>query len=87
MQELTPEIAKTYGYGDEKGVVISKIELGTPAAWAGIKKGALIMAVNQKKITNVQEFNKAKEQTAKGKPLLLLIKQGDNVRFISLQLG
>lgn len=87
VQELTPEIAKAQNFGNEKGVVISKVEPGTPAAWSGLKKGALIMTVNQKKVGSVEEFNEALEKTEKGKPLLLLVKQGESVRFMSIQVN
>ena len=87
VQELTPETAKTYNYNNEEGVVISKIEPGTPAAWSGLKKGTLILSVNQKKIRNVEEFNQAIQKNPKDKPLLLLVKQGDTVRYISMQIN
>lgn len=85
VQELTAEIAKAAGLnGDEKGVIISKVNAGTPAAWAGLKKGTIILAVNQKKISSLADYNQAFESSEKGKPLLLLIKQGEATRFVSL---
>ncbi len=87
VQDLTPELAKSLGYSLDKGVVIASIDSGSPAARSGLKKGALIVAINQQKINSTTEFNKLLEATPKGKPLLLLIKQGDAMRFISLQVG
>ena len=87
VQELTPEIAKNYNYKEEKGVVISKVDPSSTAAWAGLKPGTLILAVNQKKVNSVNDFNNALEAVEKDKPLLLLVKQGDAVRFISLQIN
>lgn len=87
VQSLTPEMAKSLGYGDEKGVIISKINSNSPAAWAGLKKGTLIVAVNQNKIATVDEFNKAVDNLPKGAPLLLLVKQDGAVRFVSLQVN
>lgn len=85
VKDMTPDIAKTYGHEVENGVVISKLSPNGPAAIAGLKAGTLIIAVNQKKVSTVSEFNKALEATPTNKPLLLLVKQGDAVRFISLQ--
>lgn len=87
VQNLTPELGESLGYHDEKGVVISKVDSGSPASWAGLKKGILIIAVNKKKVTSIDEFNKEIEATEKGKPVLFLVKQGDAVRFISLQVN
>lgn len=87
VQELTPEAAQAYGYKGEKGVVISKVSPGSPASWAGLKKGILIAAVNQTKVNNVEEFNKVVDGLPSGSPLLLLVKVGDTMRFISLQVN
>lgn len=85
VQELSPELAKTLGLtSEDNGVLITKVNVGSPASWAGLKKGALIMSVNQTKISSVDEFNKELDATEKGKPVLLLIKQEGQMRYISL---
>lgn len=85
VQNLTPEVAKALGISDSEGVVISKVTSGSPASWAGIKKGALILEVNQKKVADVAQFNEAVKGIPKEKPLLLLIRQGSTMRFVSLK--
>lgn len=87
VQTITPEIAQGLSLSDEKGVIISKVEPGTPAAWAGLRKGTVIVGANNKKIANAEEFQQALEATEKGKPFLLLIKQGNQVRYLSLQVN
>lgn len=83
VQAMTKE--QTQSLGGEEGVVISKIEAGSPAAWAGLKKGAIILGVNQKKISSVEQFNTLIRETAASKPVLFLIKQGDSMRFVSIR--
>lgn len=85
VQDLTPEVGRSMGMPEEQGVMIAKVNPNTPAAWAGLKKGALIFAVNQTKVANVDEFNKALQAIPKGKPVVLLIKQGETIRFLSLK--
>jgi serine protease Do len=87
IENLTPEQAAKLGYSNEKGIVIKKVDPSSAAAWAGLKKGALIVEVNQKKISNVKEFNEALKATPADKPILFLIKQGDVTRFISFKIG
>ena len=82
--ELTPDLAKSLGLKEEKGVIITKVDKTSPSGWAGLKKGTLILAINQQKITTLSEYSKALEAIEKGRPLLLLIKQGDQTRFVSL---
>ncbi len=84
--ELTPEIAQNFNYIDEKGVVVSDVEAGSVAQMAGIKKGSLILSVNQQEVTTPQSFYSAVEQTPTGKPVLLLIKQGPITQYLSLKI-
>lgn len=71
----------------ENGVVVNKVDSNSPLSWSGIKKGALILEINKKKIANVDEFNAALKQSEEGKPILFLIKQGESTRFVSLKMG
>lgn len=87
VDNLTPELASKLGSGAEKGVFISKVDPSGPGAWVGLKKGMLIVEVNHKKISTVDEFNEALQATPAGKPVLFLIKQGDATRFVSFKLG
>lgn len=84
---LTAEVAKNMGYVGLEGVVINKIDPNSPAALAGIKKGTLIVALNHKKIKNVEEYQKQLSQADIDKPLLLLIKQGQYMHFVSIKAG
>lgn len=87
VQDLTPDLAQTLGYKGEKGVVITTVNSNGPAAWAGLRKGTLILAANQSKVSTVEEFNRAVDAIQPGAPLLLLVKQSDNIRFVSLQVN
>lgn len=69
-----------------EGVMVTQIDSNSPAAWVGLRKGAVIVTVNQKKVSSPQEFENAVDGTKENKPLLLLVKQGDTVRYISLKL-
>jgi serine protease Do len=82
---LTPDIAQTLGYTNEKGVVITKIQSGSLAALAGLKKGALILSVNRQKISNPEEFYDAIDGTPADHSILLQIKQGERYLFVSLR--
>ncbi len=71
----------------QEGVVITKVDANSPAAWVGLRKGGVVLAVNQKKVATPEEFDKAVAETEASKPLLMLIKQGETTRYISLQVG
>lgn len=84
VEDLTPELAHSLGYTDEKGVVVTKVEPGSAIGVTGLKKGAIILSVNRKKIENKKEFYDALKETPKGKPVLLQVKQGEVHAFISV---
>jgi len=84
---LTPEIAQQLGYVNDKGVIIANVVPGSTAELAGLRRGQLIVAVNQKKISSPEEFYKELETSANGnKRVLLLVKQGQYTRFVSLRM-
>lgn len=86
VEALSADLAKKLGYTPgEEGVVITKIKPGSPTAVAGMRPGFLILAINHKKVTNVEEFNKALEETKKNR-VLILAKQGNVTKFYSLKL-
>ena len=56
VQNVTPEIAKGFGLKKEAGVLVARVEPGSPAADAGIQKGDVIQEVNRKPIKDVEDF-------------------------------
>jgi len=85
VDNLTPEIARSLGYTEEQGVVVTNVKANSVAAMTGLKKGALILSVNRKKINNVTEYKQALADSPKDRPVLLQIRQGDVYLFLSMQ--
>lgn len=69
------------------GVTISKVAPASIAAWAGLRQGAVILEVNQQKVTSVEEFQRLLSTAPTDRPILFLIKQGGVTRFISLKVN
>jgi serine protease Do len=86
VENLTPEMARNLGYLNSSGVVVTKIEPGSPASWAGIKKGAMILSLNNKEVKTVEQFNQILKESESNKPLLLLVKQGEYTHFVSIKI-
>jgi len=59
VQEVTPMIARSLGLGDTRGVIVSQVDSGSPADEAGIKRGDVIISVNNKPIRNYESARKA----------------------------
>ena len=54
--ELTPELAQTFGVPSERGVIITGVLGGGPAAQAGIRPGDVITAVGGQPVRTVSEL-------------------------------
>lgn len=87
VQELTPQLSKQLGYTQgETGVVVTKVKPGSPGANGGIRPGCLIVEINRKKVTNITEYNENLKEAAKTKRIVLLMRQGAVVKFVSIRL-
>lgn len=73
---LSPELAETFGVKANKGVIITGVLQNGPAARAGIRPGDVITGVGEKSVDNVQELLTA----------VAGLKPGDAARF-ALQRG
>lgn len=85
VENLSPEIAQKLGYTQDQGVIITKIDPTSAANLMGLKRNALILAVNRQNVSNVEDFNRILAQSPPNEPILLQVKQGENYLFISLQ--
>jgi serine protease Do len=85
VQELTPDIADSLGAPDAQGVVVSEVEEGSLADEVGMRRGDLILEVNQQKITTVQEYRTALGHAAVTNSTLFLIRRGANTVYLALR--
>ena len=72
-EELTSQLAGYFGVKQGKGVLVSEVVAGSPAAQAGLKAGDVIVAVNGKEVATVAELRKAVE-----------LKSGEDTRKLDL---
>ena len=84
VQNLTPEIAKGLGLKKETGVVVTRVELGSPAENAGIQTGDVIREVNRKPIKDVEDFVQKVEKAKGPDNVLFLVQRGQNNLFAAV---
>ncbi len=69
--------------GQVEGVEVLQVESGSPAAFAGLQEGDIIVSVNREPVRSLEELRKA-IKAAKGE-LLLNVRRGDSALFIVIQ--
>lgn len=84
--ELTKEIAQQLGLNrDEKGVVLLKVETGSAADEAKLRKGDVIQEIDTKKVTTINDFNKIASTIKPGATVLLFINRGGQKFYTAIK--
>lgn len=84
LRQLTPALAQQFGYEEEEGVLVVEVDPGSIADRAGIKRGSLIIEINQHQVSTVDEARRLLKDGA-GKAQLLLVRVGDATQYVVLK--
>ncbi|MFU8819138.1 MAG: DegQ family serine endoprotease [Desulfurivibrio sp.] len=86
VQELTPEVARSLGIKERDGVLISNVEPGSAAAEAGLRRGEVIVELNQQPVKNLEQYAVMMENALAEGSVLLLVRRGAQSRFVAIRL-
>ena len=85
VEPVTPELAKQFGVGEARGVVVREVKDGSPAADAGIRAGDVITEINRKPIKGVEDLRKALDAHKPGTTALLLVYREGGARYVTVK--
>ena len=92
VKNITPKLAREYGYDeDTEGVIITNVEVGSPAFQKGIQPGTIIekMGPDVKHLRNIEDlsdYRKVLKKADPGDSLLFLMRKGENTFFVVLEI-
>ncbi len=69
---------------EEKGVVVVRVDPGSPADEAGLRKGDVIQEVNRQRILSVRDFDSAVSAGTGGGPLLMFVNRLGRKFYVSV---
>jgi serine protease Do len=87
IQDITPELAKSFGIKDAKGVLISDIVKGSPAEKAGLSRGDVILRFEDKEIENAHKLSQLAAVTPPGTMAKIDLLRNGKAETISLKVG
>jgi len=87
IQELTPDLARSFGYDGQKGALVGQVVAGGPAEKAGLEAGDIIVRVDGKDIGSSRDLLMAVAADAPGKDVTLDVYRNGQERSFSVRLG
>ena len=85
VRDINWKHAKRYNIMARNGVVVTKVRQSGPSREVGILPGDVIRQMNESKIRNMEEFNKAILEAGKLNSVLLLVQRGRNSYYVTLE--
>jgi serine protease Do len=84
VEPLTPALANQLGVPDRTGVVVARVQDGSPAADAGIQPGDVIVQANRQPVKGVADLRRVIDRQKPGEAILFLIHRHDASLFVAL---
>jgi len=84
LSELSAEQKKQFEV--DNGLLVEDVQTGA-AGRAGLRRGDVILGINNQDVQSAEQFNQLLEKFDKGRHIALLVKRGDSTTFITLKLN
>lgn len=86
-QEITPELAESFGLADTEGALIAGVVGGSPADKAGIQPGDVLLAVNGTAIRDPQVMLDTIAALKPGEEAAFRLRRGQKINEVSIHIG
>jgi len=87
IQEVTKELAESFGLSDGKGALVVTVEKGGPADLAGIKARDIIMQFDEKVIITSADLPRIVGNTKPGSKVSIQIWRDDSLKTVKVEVG
>jgi serine protease Do len=87
IQDITPELAKSFGLKDSKGVLISDVVKGSPAEKAGLSTGDVILRFDGKEVENAHKLSQMAAATSPNSKVQIDLLRKGKEKTVSLEVG
>ncbi len=87
IQDITPELAKSFGLKSAKGVLISDVVKGSPSEEAGLLRGDVMLRFDDKEIENAHKLSQMAAATAPNSRVKIDLFRNGKEQTILLKVG
>jgi len=87
IQDLTPELAKSFGLKDQQGILVAQVSDDSPAEKAGLKQGDVIIELAGKPVGKVGAFRNLVALKAPGSKEKITVLRNGERKTLSITIG
>jgi len=87
VRPVTPEIARQLNLRSTDGVVVVRVEDGSPAAESGVQRGDIIKQLNGQTVRSMADYEKLTRDVKEGDPLTVLLQRGPMSLYVAFRVG
>ncbi|MCE5242012.1 MAG: DegQ family serine endoprotease [Syntrophobacteraceae bacterium] len=87
IQDLTPELAESFGIKQTKGIIVADVVGDGPAAKAGLQRGDIVTALNGKPIESTHVLSRTVAGTAPNSQITLQVIRDGKTKDVKVTIG
>jgi serine protease Do len=87
VRPITPEVARQLNLRTNEGVIVARVDEGSPAAEAGIQRGDVIREINRHRIRSTADYEKITREAKEGDRLTVLLQRGPMSLYVAFTVG
>jgi serine protease Do len=87
IQEVTPELAKSFGLKEKKGALVAQVVSGSPAEKAGIEQGDVIVEFDGKEVSDSKDLPRIVATTPVGKAVTIKLSRDGKILDRQVKVG
>jgi serine protease Do len=86
VEDVHGDFARRSGLDEERGVVVTSVEVGSPADDKGITRGDVILRIGNEEVEDIEDYRRIlRALEGQTKAILFLIKRGDQTSFVAVK--
>ena len=83
VRPITPDVARQLNLKSTEGVIVARVEEGSPAAESGIQRGDVIREINRQRVRSMADYERLTKDVKDGDRLTVLLQRGPMSLYVA----